>query len=259
MTETAWQAVLLSTTFKRTKMNESSDWNREPPPSFQGLRDDLPLTCYARHLPHWRQAGATYFVTFRLADSLPQEKLRELESLRTEWRKGERDAEPALLAASAHSNATRSDLNSLAREIIERVERWLDQGYGECWLKRNDVARMAAEAMQHFDQQEYELGCYVVMPNHVHAIIRPFSADDEALSKVLHSRKLWMASSINKLVGREGAVWQDESFDRIIRDEEHLYRCIQYIGRNPKFAGLHPAVCQLWIQPTWRELGWDFE
>ena len=42
---------------------------------------------YQRHLPHWRQDGATYFVTFRLADSLPQSKLDELKALKAEWEK----------------------------------------------------------------------------------------------------------------------------------------------------------------------------
>jgi hypothetical protein len=60
-------------------------WNLPPPPGFQGLREDLPLDAYVRHLPHWRQPGATYFVTFRLADSLPKVKLDELAGLRREW------------------------------------------------------------------------------------------------------------------------------------------------------------------------------
>src|SRR5260370_2118378 len=60
-------------------------WNLPPPSGFQGLREDLPLQVYVRHLPHWRQEGATYFVTFRLHDSLPQEKLQQLEVLRREW------------------------------------------------------------------------------------------------------------------------------------------------------------------------------
>lgn len=57
-------------------------WNLSAPPEFQGLRDDLPLTVYFRHLPHWRQEGATYFVTFRLIDALPKAKLHELVSVR---------------------------------------------------------------------------------------------------------------------------------------------------------------------------------
>jgi hypothetical protein len=45
-------------------------WNRPAPPGFQGLHPDIPVTFYYRHLPHWRQDGATYFVTFRLAEHL---------------------------------------------------------------------------------------------------------------------------------------------------------------------------------------------
>src|SRR5207253_11320934 len=59
--------------------------NRDSPPGFQGLLSDKPVTVYHRHLPHWRQDGATYFVTFRQHDSLPQEKLDQLEFLRREW------------------------------------------------------------------------------------------------------------------------------------------------------------------------------
>src|ERR1043165_9368570 len=62
-------------------------WNLAPPPTFQGLREDLPLEVYQQVLPHWRQDGATYFVTFRLADSLPHEKLEELRTFKAEWQK----------------------------------------------------------------------------------------------------------------------------------------------------------------------------
>ena len=57
-------------------------WNLTAPPGFQGLCADEEVTIYVRHLPHWRQPGATYFVTFRLHDSLPQCKLRELAAWR---------------------------------------------------------------------------------------------------------------------------------------------------------------------------------
>jgi hypothetical protein len=60
-------------------------WNLPPPPGFQGLHPEKPVTIYQRHLPHWRQDGASYFVTCRLADSLPQVKLQELAALKREW------------------------------------------------------------------------------------------------------------------------------------------------------------------------------
>ena len=111
-------------------------WNLPPPPGFQGLREDLPLHVYVRHMPHWRQDGAMYFVTFRLADSLPQDKLRELEVLRCDWQRNN----PAPNSADA--------LQQFARTMTERTERWLDQGLGSCVLKdtasRNRFARHAS-------------------------------------------------------------------------------------------------------------------
>jgi REP element-mobilizing transposase RayT len=196
-------------------------WNLNPPPGFQGLHPDKPVTMYQRHLPHWRQAGATYFVTFRLADALPQNRLNELKSLRNEW---ERKNPPP---------RTDEQWDSLWRETFLRVDRWLDEGAGSCRLGEAHAGKIVAEALRYFDGQRYELGCSVVMPNHVHLAVRPFDEDDEALSRITHSWKRHASREINKLFGLSGALWQDESHDRIIRDEEHLWRTIQYIGRNP--------------------------
>lgn len=136
-------------------------WNRPPPPGFQGLRPDLPIEVYIRNLPHWRQDGATYFVTYRLADSLPQIKLRELSELKAEW---ERRHRPPY---------SEDALQSLARETMERVERWLDEGHGTCLLRKKDCAAHIVDSIPFFEGDRYELGCYVVMPNHVHVIVRP--------------------------------------------------------------------------------------
>ena len=221
-------------------------WNLTAPPGFQGLRDDQDVTIYVRHLPHWRQRGATYFVTCRLGDSLPQSKLRELAAWRTEW---ERQHRPP------HSDRTWQELS---REAMRRVERWLDQGMGSCLLRHPDAAAALAEAMHRLDGQRYELAAYVIMPNHVHAIVRPLAGDEDPLEWILHAWKGSAARRINERLGRSGHVWQKESFDRIVRDEEHLYRCLQYIGTNGLRAGLAPAACPRWIRPEWAALGWDF-
>jgi hypothetical protein len=115
-------------------------WNLPPPAGFQGLREDLPLDVYVRHLPHWRQEGATYFVTFRLADSLPQVKLDELAQLRDEW---EQLYPPPW---------TKDVLEKLSRQVVERVERWLDQGMGSCILKDPFCAGLLRDSMLHFDE-----------------------------------------------------------------------------------------------------------
>ena len=113
--------------------------------------------------------------------------------------------------------------------------------------------------MHHFDSQGYELGSYVVMPNHVHAIVQPLLCEVEPLERILQSWKRHAARQINRQFGLTGHLWQEESFDRIIRDEEHLWRAIQYIGANPGKAGLPRDQCPTWIRPEWMRLGWTFE
>ena len=222
-------------------------WNLPAPPGFQGLHPDKPLTLYERHLPHWRQEGATYFLTFRLEDSLPQEKLREIARLRTEW---ERRHPPP---------RTDAVLQQLAREIAGRVERWLDQGMGACVLKDASLAALVTKQMHFFDGSRYELGSYVVMPNHVHAIVRPTECVTYPLETITGGWKQFSSRYINEATGSGGELWQCETFDRIIRDEEHLYRALQYIGRNPEKAGLAREDCPMWIRPEWEALGWTFE
>ncbi len=126
--------------------------NLPAPPGFQGLREDKPVRVYLRHLPHWRQDGATYFVTFRLHDSLPQEKLYELAAWRSAWQR--RHPGP-------QNDGT---LQQLSREVMQRVEAWLDQGMGSCVLRDGAAAAEVAAAMHHFDGGRYELASSVV-PN----------------------------------------------------------------------------------------------
>ncbi len=222
-------------------------WNLPPPPGFRGLDPDKPIDIYVRHLPHWRQEGATYVVTFRLADSLPQSKLRELSAIRAMW---ERQHPPP---------RSDDDLDALVRETMQRVEDWLDQGFGSCVLKDAALAACVAQSMLHFAGDRYELGCCVVMPNHAHAVVRPLNPGADALERVLQSWKRHSSYEIHERLGQTGALWQEESFDRIIRDDEHLYRAIQYIGRNPAKAGLRNGEFVLWLNPEWARLGWTFD
>lgn len=227
-------------------MSSSETWNLEPPPGFHGLRDHLPSRVYVRHMPHWRQGGATYFVTFRLADSLPESRLQELERLKNDWQ------------ANNPGSQDRRSLERLARMVFERIESWLDEGAGSCTLKDVAFSQMVHQSMQHFHGQRYELGASVVMPNHVHCIIRPISYEKVDLEEIIGSWKSFTARRINETLDQKGKLWQDESYDRIIRDEEHLWRCLQYIGRNPKKAGLTNESCQLWINPEWEKIDWKF-
>jgi REP element-mobilizing transposase RayT len=177
-----------------------------------------------RHLPHWRQVGVTYFLTFRLGDSLPQSVLKSLCEERRLWlsRHPRPWTPPALLAYQ--------------RLFSERTEEYLNAGYGDCALRDRNVGAIVVSAMRHFHSERYLLDAFVVMPNHVHAIVTPQNSWE--LSKVLHSWKSFAANQINRLLKRSGALWQSESYDHIVRDEEELIGYRQYIAANPLKANL---------------------
>jgi REP element-mobilizing transposase RayT len=225
----------------------TASWNLPAPTGIESLRDDLPVSWYQQDLPHLRQDGATYFVTIRLADSLPQSKLRELRQFRNEW---------LMKHPPPRSHAL---LDELSQKLMRRVERWLDQNMGSCLLRQEKYAFAVAAAMRRDDGLHHELGCYVVMPNHVHAIVRPLTPKTKPLETLLQIWKGKSARDINLIRDSSGTIWQRESFDRIVRDPEHLYRVIQYIGRNPAKAGLATDHFQLWIRQSWVAQGWNFE
>lgn len=111
--------------------------------------------------------------------------------------------------------------------------------------------------MHFFNAQRYELGCYVIMPNHVHVLVRPY--DDHPLERVLQSWKRHSARQINAFLGQQGEFWQEESYDQILRDEAHLFHCVQYIGSNPRHAHVRPGESARWIRPEWESAGWRFD
>lgn len=229
---------------KAYKLMFVSNLNLDSPPGFRGLNPDMPLNIYHRKLPHWRQVGATYFVTFRLADSIPQEQLRALKRWRRNWE---------LSHPEPRSN---DDWSKLAREITSRTDAWMDDGYGECIFRNPEMAAEMSKSLLHFQHQRVFTSCFVVMPNHVHAVMRPNQNAD--LEDLLGGIKRFVSNKINRTRERNGPVWERESYDRIVRDENHLYEVIQYIGRNPRKAGLPKGSWHRWIEPEWENQGWGF-
>lgn len=82
----------------------------------------------------------------------------------------------------------------------------------------------------------YILLAWVIMPNHVHLLLRPLAG--KPLDKIIHSLKSFTAHEANKMMNRQGKFWMREYFDRYIRDFDHLRKAISYIERNPVKAGL---------------------
>lgn len=171
------------------------------------------------HLPHWEQEGTTCFATFRLADSLPQEKLAV-------WRE-ERDRWLAL-----HPAPRSEDEEAEYRDRFEgALQRWLDAGYGSCLLRSVAVRVIVEGALKFFDGERYRLHAYVVMPNHVHVLFTP--AEGRSVGRILQSWKGFAARKINAELGREGTVWEKESWDRFILTRFHFERTVAYIRGNP--------------------------
>ncbi len=198
---------------------------------FRAFDRKAPVAFYGRHLPHWRQAGCTYFVTFRLGDSIPETKLKQWEAEMAVWLR----AHP-----QPHSEPDRREFHE---RFTVHFHRWLDAGHGACWLRRTEVSEIVDNALRHFDGQRCVLGHYVIMPNHIHALVKPVM--EFTLSDILHSWKSYTANRINRLVNRQGALWQDESFDHIVRDEAQMERFSRYIMQNPVKARLKTGEFRL--------------
>ena len=191
--------------------------------------EQLPVTKrHGANLPHWTQAGATYAVTFRLADSLPATVVES-------WKREREEIEQR--ARSQGRSLTSDERKELQRLYAAKVDSALNAGQGACYLKDERIARIVQDALQHFHGQHYELIGWVIMPNHVHIVVRPLGAHQ--LPEILHSWKSFTAKEANKVLGRSGPFWQDECYDHLIRDEEDFHHALQYVIDNPERAGLH--------------------
>jgi REP element-mobilizing transposase RayT len=182
---------------------------------FQPFDKHKDVRKYWRDLPHWRQEGATYFVTFRLWDSLPQHAVAQLAVLRGVLSRRQEGDESWL-----HAD----------REIYRMLKRFLDAGHGACFLRHGQAKTVVQATLAFFDGKRYQLGETAVLPNHVHAAVRPLNGCE--LEDILHSWKTFAAHEINRIMERRGRVWQKEAYDRIVRDSQELQRVERYIRRN---------------------------
>jgi len=179
-----------------------------------------------KRLPHWDAQHGIYFVTFNLFDALPlhvKEKIRQ-----------EADAQ------LAHIRTLRGDTTIAERQAIEewlhaKIGDALDQTYGSCFMRDLRVAKIVADAIEYFDDDRYRLLAWCVMPNHVHVVL------DRArqIHRVVHSWKSFTAKRANRLPCRVGSFWQDDYYDRCVRDQRELQRRIEYVSSNPSLAGLN--------------------
>jgi putative transposase len=184
------------------------------------------------NLPHWQQPGVTYFVTFRLADSLPSALLDRWRNEREAWMR-------------RHPIPRTPGLDfEYDRLFTMRIEDWLDAGYGSCLLRTGGFREIVASAFAYSENVRYRLLAWVIMPTHVHACFALHPG--WPLEKVIFTWKRRSARAINQARGATGSLWQHDYFDRIVRDAAHLGRVIRYVRSNPVKAGLGPGQFTLW-------------
>ncbi len=174
------------------------------------------------YLPHFKQLGATYFVTFRIAGTLPKHVYDSLvEKARTDI---------ANLGELSKGATVESVLST-------RIDDSLDSSKERQLLKDPAAAELVENALKHFDGERYELHAWAVMSNHVHAVVTPKAP--HTLSEILHSWKSFTSNKVKALLslGSE-PLWQHESYDRLIRDEDEFIRFCEYTVNNPLKAGL---------------------
>src|SRR5262245_21306321 len=181
---------------------------------------------YSRgYLPHIEIPDGTYFVTFRLSDSLPQKVLVRFQQERSALEKS-KAIDPLLLL----------------RDYESKIQKFLDASYGCCWLRNPAVAKVLVEALKKNDQKWYVLHAYTIMPNHVHALFSIIA--NGKLAEIMRNWKGASSFYSNRILQRSGVFWEHEYFERLIRSRRHFEFCIIYIFRNPVKAGLCAGVFQ---------------
>lgn len=165
----------------------------------------LVMSFHTRRLPHFHSVGHAMFITWRLYDSLP--------------------------AGRTFPSDTTSG------QAFLMMDRLLDNSRtGPLYLRQPEIASMVVEALHYRERVgHYNLHNYVVMGNHVHLLITPHLP----VSKLMHSLKRFTAREANRILNLTGQpFWQDESYDRIVRDRTEFRRIARYIEMNPVKAGI---------------------
>lgn len=179
------------------------------------------------YLPHFDGGEIIQFITFRLADSLPQNVVEGLK-LKLE----------------------RNLISEI--EYHRKIDKYLDNGFGCGYLKDCRIAEVVEENLHRFDGVRYKLFSWVIMPNHVHILLRPM--ENTLLSDIMHSMKSYTANRANKVLNRTGKFWSAEYFDRYMRDYDHFEKTVAYIHGNPVKAGLCEKASDWRFSSAWIDM-----
>lgn len=188
---------------------------------------------YQRNLPHYQPAGATLFITFRLAGSLP---IRLIKSLNEEMKRQESE-----LSKITDTDLRKESVYIAQKKVFGKWDMALDvMEESPKWLANPEIAQLIVNSIHYRDGKEYILDAYCIMPNHVHLVFTPMEQDGHyiSISEIMHSLKGYTARYANQILGRQGDFWHHESYDHVIRDHKEYERVVNYVLENPTRAGL---------------------
>jgi putative transposase len=194
------------------------------------------FTVIERRLPHWSQAGAICFLTWRTVDSLPQSVLRSWYADREAWLSAQ-GIDPRALDWKNQLHQLEPDVRAtFFRMFSQRWHKHLDEGYGACPLRRPNISQIVSTSLQMFDGDRYDLADFVIMPNHIH-VLAAFVSEDGML-KQCESWKHYTAREINRTLNLTGRFWQQDGFDHLVRHEHSFHAFRNYIANNGPKAQL---------------------
>jgi putative transposase len=193
-------------------------------PALKFLNEFAEIEKSQNRLPHWKQNQTAYFVTYRLHDSIPEVLMKRWREERDQWCDEHPQPWPTDIEADYH------------KRFSSVIDRHLDDGHGSCLLRDPTNAEILAASFHHYDQRNYLLHAWVIMPNHVHVLVSP--GENDSLNRIVAAWKRFTGTRINARTGVHGAFWQKDYFDRLIRDWDHFMNVARYIRRNPIKAKL---------------------
>lgn len=193
-------------------------------------------TEYRRHLPHIIPKDGIFHVVFRVKGSISGEKITKFQNSFQEQK---------LNIQAASKQEYNQVLKQLNWEYFEQIETELHTS-SITPLKDLKKAKIVQNALLHFHKTRYDVLAYSIMPNHVHMVIMNLK---QHLSLMLKVIKGFSAREINKLDGKRGSFWQDETYDHLIKSRNELADTVEYILNNPVKSGL----CENWQEHefTW--------
>ena len=190
------------------------------------------LENYKRNLPHFLPIGSTFFITSCLKGSIPKEIISQLQADLV-------NVQDRIRLEFANDERFNVELSNAQKRYFGHLDKHLDNYTGGFhWLKQPEIAKIVLDTFHFWNDKGYELLAYTIMSNHFHILFDTQNFDTHPTT-IMASIKRFSSTNANSVLNRKGITfWQDESYDRRVRDYQELLRIINYIIQNPVKANL---------------------